>query len=290
VLKSVDAEFAAEQWDESRLEKHHNPRSLSEAKPPHQMTAYRGDDQTIYCELHISHTIIDGISMINIARDLTLAYSDLLPNGSGPLYRSLLSHLSQQPSSQSIAYWKEHLSGLEPCHFPDLDGRLGGSRKLETIRLEVEKAHELRKFCEINNFTLSNIFQTAWALVLRSYVGTDNVCFGYLAFGRDIPVNQVDDAIGAFATMLVCHADLSSSKSVGLVLETMHRDFLQSLPHQHCSLAEIHHALKLPNGSLFNTIMSFQRLSHIDMPASSAIYLEKILEHDPTEVSLWGDH
>jgi hypothetical protein len=34
----------------------------------------------------------------------------------------------------------------------------------------------------------TNVLQTAWALVLHTYTGAEDVCFGYIAAGRDVPV------------------------------------------------------------------------------------------------------
>jgi amino acid adenylation domain-containing protein/non-ribosomal peptide synthase protein (TIGR01720 family) len=286
VLSSIDPTVVYEDWDSSRLHTRLDQLTQSEAQPPHHLTLYRADDQTIYCELRISHAIIDGLSMMNIARDISLAYDDNLPTDSGPLYSDFVSQLSQQETAPSVTYWKDYLADLEPCRFPDLDGQHELEKGLETVRLELNNTQRLREFCEEKGMTLSNLFQTAWAMVLRAYVGMDNVCFGYLASGRDVPVDRIDDAVGAFATMLICRANLAANRPVDGVLETMQNDFLQGFAHQHCSLAEVYHALKLPNGSLFNTIMSFQRQFATDELKDSKTSMEKVLEHDPTEFNV----
>lgn len=93
---------------------------------------------------------------------------------------------------------------------------------------------------------------------------------------------EVEDIVGVFINMLVCSIELAPSSSVQSALETVQTDFMQGLPHQHISLAQIQHALGI-QGSLFNTIMSIQRRAP---PATNpSLVMEEVTGADPTEVS-----
>src|SRR5207244_3727055 len=105
-----------------------------------------------------------------------------------------------------------------------------------------------------HGITLSNIFQLAWSLVLRAFTGSDDICFGYLTSGRDIPLSGIEDAIGPFINMLVCRTKFSSDLTLGQLLESTQEDYINNTKHQHVSLAEIKRSLNLPDIPLFNTI------------------------------------
>jgi hypothetical protein len=117
----------------------------------------------------------------------------------------------------------------------------------------------------------------------------EDICFGYLASGRDAPVTGIKDAVGAFVNMLICRAQFSSSQmTASQFIQELQYTSLEHLKFQHCTLAEIHHALKVPHDRpLFNTIMSFQR-DETDASLDSPIPLLKFVDldgRDPTEVS-----
>src|SRR5436305_11695593 len=97
-------------------------------------------------------------------------------------------------------------------------------------------ASKLEAMCKENDVTLSNVFQTVWALVLRNYTASDNICFGYLSTGRDIPVGGIEEAIGLYANMLVYRLDISKTSSLMQLIKKAKVDFVNSLPHQHFSL------------------------------------------------------
>ncbi len=100
----------------------------------------------------------------------------------------------------------------------------------------------------------------AWALVLRSFVGTNTVCFGFRTSGREAASNgpSMRGAVGCFANMVMCNLDLSAYKSLAMVLQTAEDQYTSCLPHQHIAVAEIHHALGMRgNDRLFNSVLSF---------------------------------
>jgi hypothetical protein len=63
----------------------------------------------------------------------------------------------------------------EPCHFPSLDGDACGSKKVSTISVNVTEWQELHA---LGSEKASDIAHTAWALVLRCYTGSNDVCYG----------------------------------------------------------------------------------------------------------------
>ncbi|UKZ75695.1 hypothetical protein TrVFT333_003387 [Trichoderma virens FT-333] len=59
--------------------------------------------------------------------------------------------------------------------------------------------------------------------------------------------------------MAPCLVSFENSTTVLEVLKAAQQDYLDSLPHQHVPLREIHHMLGLKKKALFNSIISFQR-------------------------------
>ena len=255
--------------------------------PPHRFTICDTNDGRVFCCLEISHAIMDGHSMSLIFSNLIQAYTGSLAKD-GPLYSDYISYLRGQPQDISLEYWKSYLSGSEICSFPVLNDGQIVDKQLHSLRLDFGNLSvlDLQAFCNAQGITLSNIFHTAWALTLNSYVGSQDVTFGYLTSARDsqnIPL--VDEIVGPMINTLVCRVKFNKESQRLLdVLRDVQQDYMDTLPHRHTSLAEVQHAMELSGASLFNTALSYRRLPP-DSPAEEAgpKFVEVAPIYDPTE-------
>lgn len=292
VLKKVDSRIVyvkCERAEAEALFRSQEPISFQQTEALHRLTVCETSSGQVICKLEINHVIVDGVSMPIILRDICLAYDGKLSERQGPLFSDYISYLQQSPVELDLVYWKNYLSGLEPCYFPSLEGS-EKANQLRSVDVELNMTLDsLNNFCGQHNVTLSNLFQTAWGMVLRSYTGLDQVCFGLLSSGRDAPVSGIQDAVGAFITMLVCRLNLTGTNTVTQVLERAREDFTGSLPHQYCSLANIQHALELSGQPLFNTVMSFHKEPDAGSSETSALSFSYISGHDPTEYDFTVD-
>ena len=254
---------------------------------PHQLTICTTTSGRCYTKLELNHAVIDGGSGALITRDLGLAYQGNLPEGPKPLYSDYVRYISSLGEGAGVTFWKTYLNGIQRCHMPTLNAVPGGPKRLNAIYLHFDRFAELQAFCRANSFTLSNVMLSAWGLVLRQYTSTEDVCFGNLTAGRDAPVDGIQDSVGAFINMLVCRVNFSQPSTLKAIIRSVQGDYLESLPHQHCSLAKLQHDLGFSGEPLFNTAVSIQnQISTRDAEKEGdAIEIEPISDHDPTEVS-----
>jgi hypothetical protein len=250
--------------------------------PAHRLTICEASG-VVYCQLEVSHALIDGTSMALLVRDFISAYENTLPTTPGPLYSDYMAYIASRSPEDALAYWTARLADLEPCHFPDLQPTELPAAAFQSHTIHIDADGQLQKFCESQDLTLSNLFQAAWGLVLRAYTGRSDVCFGYMASGRDIPMEGIYDAIGPFINLLVCRLHVGDAVSVRDLLQAVQSDYMDSLPHQQTSLASIQHALGRGEAALFNTILSLQR-EPMDGPTPQ-VEFQIVDQVDPTEVS-----
>ncbi|KXX80427.1 Nonribosomal peptide synthetase 12 [Madurella mycetomatis] len=220
-----------------------------ESEPAHGVVFCRTATK-VYMQLNISHALIDGASLRILLRDIATAY-DGNPLGPAdevdpPTYRDYISHIRGIQSSDAMDYWTQYLDGVLPCHIPVLrEGARDAPRNeadAQSIPIDLSvSSKSITDFCLTLGLTPANVFQLAWALVLQLYTGLDQVCFGYLASGRDAPVNGIDSIIGVVCNMLVLKLHLCGHKTgVELLLEVQ-EDWINSVQHQFVSLADIQH-------------------------------------------------
>ncbi|KAH2722657.1 Nonribosomal peptide synthetase 8, partial [Aspergillus fumigatus] len=215
-----------------------------------------------YVRLDISHAVVDGWSLSILSRDLQQAYDGQLPSQPVAQYCELIQYLESQPQETSMEFWRHLLTGMVPCHLPNMISNSGSHStqevKLHQTRLEVDRNQELRDFCAAHDITIANVFQLAWAVVLYRYTGMEDVCFGYLISGRDAPIDNLEDAVGPFINILVARATLRQGISVKEFLGEIRDTFLAMSAHQHTSLTQIQHELAVGNLGLFNTALNVQ--------------------------------
>ena len=254
---------------------------------PHQLTICTTMSGRCYTKLELNHAVIDGGSGALITRDLGLAYQGNLSEGARPLYSDYVRYISSLGAGAGVTFWKTYLNGIQRCHLPTLNPTLGAPKRLNAIFLHFNRFPEMQAFCRANSFTLSNVMLAAWGLVLRQYTSMEDVCFGNLTAGRDAPVDGIQDSVGAFINMLVCRVNFSQPSSLKGIIRNVQSEYLDSLPHQHCSLAKLQHDLGFSGEPLFNTAVSIQnQISTRDAEKEGdAIEIEPLSDHDPTEVS-----
>lgn len=271
--------------------KERQPMDHGNHRPPHRLTVCQTSLGRVFYKLEINHVIIDAASMALIQRDLALAYDGALSTSPRPLYSDYIKYLCERPVHIAIDFWKGQLALVEPCHFPLVQSAHKETKCLRymDVKLEMEIG-ALQVFCDKNSVTVPSVMQAVWGLVLRCYTGSDQICFGYLASGRDVAVEGIEETVGPFINMLICHMNMTANSRIGELVKNVQADYLAGLEHQHCSLAQIQHALDLAGQPLFNTMMSVQKTSSSsNIPdgdsGTPTLSFENIGSHDPTEVS-----
>jgi non-ribosomal peptide synthetase component F len=266
------------------------PSAYRRAQPPHNFTILPTTTSKLFCRLNVEHTLVDGMSLAVIVRDLNLAYRKILALNPPAPYSSYIASLQQVVCSVDNKYWKSYLAGMNPCLLPNLTyslARIPPAAESRSLAVDIKNPHHLLKFCQSQDITLSALFRAIWGLILRRYTGSDDICFGFITSGRDLPVEGIEEIVGTFINMLVCRMNLNDSTSIKNIIATAQADYLASLPHQHASLAQIQHVLGLYGQRLFNTSMTVLKEVPLNCGDDSFLSIKNIHEFSPNEVNTY---
>ncbi|CAG9971726.1 unnamed protein product [Clonostachys byssicola] len=121
-------------------------------------------------------------------------------------------------------------------------------------------------------------------MVLSQLTNRPDVCFGYLASGRDLVVDGVEEVIGPLITTLVSRVDLSGTTAK--VLEETGRNLLNHFDFQHVSLAKIQDRLGLRGEQLFNTSMTIRQAIHDTSAGDGQLCLESVSGDSTNEYNI----
>ncbi|KAH9886343.1 hypothetical protein F4778DRAFT_477328 [Xylariomycetidae sp. FL2044] len=243
------------------------PLSLAEGIPWHRLIVCQAIKKT-FLKLEVSQVICDMGSISVLMNELEQAYF----NGQAPLafevsVSEYLECLKTTPVS--IQYWREHLEDIQPCQFPVLISKTPRSDEWRNKSVDIEiPSRRLEEFTSDFKVHKSTVLKAAWALVLRTYIGTDQVCFGYYTSGRDLPVKGLRNAVGSFANVLTCRVAATSTESIAQLLLDIEESQRGALHHQHVSINTVEHELGIRGSHLFNSCLAFGYESDSGRPSA----------------------
>lgn len=282
VLPLDDEEHIPDLWAKQSASPGPSPLS---GKPLHKLQIYAAKDGSVYCCLDKNHIITDGATSRLLVRNFLDAYEGRPREDMCP-YANYIKYTSEQDMDEITRYWNHYLDGAVSCQFPRLcQAPFSPSKKVDFARTSsiVSDKSSLEAACRTLDVTLPVVFQAAWAVVLSTYLNSDDVTFGLLCHGRDVPIPGAQEIVGPMASIVPIRARLPSKTHVSGVIDTLREDSITHLSKQAISLARILHAVKRSGDSIFNTILNFQKIGAASLWTNTKA--ELLHAHDTSEVS-----
>ncbi|KAK9718997.1 hypothetical protein K7432_005110 [Basidiobolus ranarum] len=208
----------------------------------------------MYCIWTIHHALYDGWSMQMIMNDFyTAYYSNSLEVR--PPYSRYISYLQQQNMEETMAFWRAELKDISITPFVKLpsphyepQAQLSITRKLD---------HNVHRFAQSNGITIATVLKVVWTLILRNYTSNDDVAFGVTNWGRDTPVNGIEDMCGPCINTLPCRVLLNGDMKVSDLLHKLHKKHADTLRFGNASLTDIQKEFQVA----FDTLVIIQNAS-----------------------------
>jgi len=176
----------------------------------------------------------------------------------------------------SLAFWQKQLQDTRPCFFPSL-GALKRDQKRANSHLELEISTEhLATFSDEQKISVEAVMRLAWGIVLRSFTGMSDLCFGWQSTGRDDLVTGSPQAVGSLANIIACTMSLSPDDVVISTLDSVDKQLGSTSVHQYVTIPEVQRALGLKgNARLFNSCLLYTaELADLDNSIASSQGLE----------------
>ena len=175
--------------------------------------------------VRLSHAQYDGVCLPVIIRTLANFYHR---NRVGPsiAFSAFLAHsLRENPSSR--AYWRGLLDG---SHITQVTPKLSRKTCLDTAPQMVETTALISTPQLTGNVTIASLVSSAWAILLSSITGEEDVVYGHLVAGRNAAISGVEEIVGPCANIIPVRARVSSERTPS--------DLILSIREQYISLGE----------------------------------------------------
>lgn len=166
------------------------------------------------------------------------------------------------PQMDGAKHWNSHLAGLAPCMFPRFGAENTGPRRPMTIRIYLNHLRELQELSAKRGTALPGVLRAVWALVLRCYTGSEDVCFGYQETGTNSATGK--PGIGQrFEHMPVGRLNLEDEASLADVVEKSEREYIESVPYLRDVPPASIESVSPGENQLFNTVLMLRNYTNI---------------------------
>lgn len=251
------------------------------------------DDRVAWvCQIDISHALIDGAATEAIIKDWKACYDGTAPR-QVPKFTDYVRFLQQSvdangkphPRQQELDFWKSYAERMPQVMYEFQNKQANGNQimnpgtRLCSKDVTSVSSSSLSRCCENRQVTAACIFRAAWAKTLRSYTSSNDIVFGYLAHGRDVPVQSAATIVGPMVVTLPFWARVTKDLSLSTLLKETHQDMMKSLGMQSVAWAEIS-----PNERPFDTLVNYRGAVEAGFDANDDFVFREIETYDPMEV------
>lgn len=261
--------------------------TFSDTKAQFSVAVCQASNGAVACRLDISHALIDAMSFPILLNDVADAYEQGLGRQAAscfqiaPGFPGAVKEIMRTPPQSKWDYWSRYLAGIEPCRIPVRSIPADAEGRHQDIILPKSVTDRISACCQANDITRSTFLQVAWAMVISQITHREDVCFGYLASGRDINVEGVDDIVGPFINTLISRINLGAPATT--VLKETGQHLVNHFDFQHVSLARLQGSLGLRGEQLFNTALTVRQSLNIHRGDHQLVFQEGFGQ-DPNEV------
>jgi hypothetical protein len=222
------------------------------------------DDESLFIWTS-HHLLLDGWSVPIVLRDVLTAYDRLSRGEPVSLkrergYRDYIAWIRKQDLREAESFWRRLLEGFKSPTPLGTRQVLDDSEYVEQqIQLPQSATASLQRFAQRHQLTQNTLVQGAWALLLSSLTGQEDVVFGVVVSGRSAQVAEVESIVGLFINTLPARATITADAEVAVWLKQLQAQQAEISQYEYSPLARVQAWSEVePGQPLFESIFVFE--------------------------------
>ncbi|KAI4745069.1 peptide synthetase [Aureobasidium sp. EXF-12298] len=244
---------------------------------------YGSSDAGAELLVNLHHALYDQWSVEIILEDL----ETLLRNGEIPdrpsfgAVNKFFGLRRSEDQTPHLDFWGEYLSDATPGRLPNLSPKTISPQPLQSMEHPIEMNMEtLRQAAQSLSCSTHVFFQAAYAILLGSYMGTEDTVFGTVFSGRTLPIVDIESMVGPLLSTLPSRINTMESRRFSDVLRRLQEDNRDIMQHSMTSLADIKKSCGVtPGEALFDSVFVWQETARPKVRARTQLNLVEARDH-----------
>ncbi|KEQ90207.1 hypothetical protein AUEXF2481DRAFT_84135 [Aureobasidium subglaciale EXF-2481] len=237
------------------------------------------------CEIliNIHHALYDHWSVEIILEDLAnlLRHEESPDRPSfGAVNRFFCLHKRGDQTAHQ-EFWHKYLVDATTGRLPNLSPTSAPFQPLQYTKHIIDvNVNKLRQVAHLYSCSPHVFFQAAYAILLGTYMGTDDVLFGTVFSGRTLPISDVESVVGPLLSTLPSRVNIAESRRFSDILRRLQGDNRAIMQHSTMPLADINKACgAVPGEALFDSIFVWQETARSSPQAHKLVSLESARDY-----------
>lgn len=212
--------------------------------------------------LRLSHAQYDGWSIPLLMRDIARSYCDdqLIPRPAFSNFMASREPLLNSPSTYEA--WRNILRGSSMTFIPTNCPSESANTDDQDAIIERQCTVPMPN---LRAGTVAILHKAAWCLVLAQWADTRDLVFGQVVSGRTLPMDDIEDLLGACVNMVPVRLKLEDTWTVQDLLDTLLKQHIQSLEIETVDLEDIvEQSTTWPKGTCFGSVVQHQNIPGLE--------------------------
>lgn len=198
----------------------------------------------------IHHALIDAISVEHIFNFVTARYRQSAIPSLIP-FKSFVAHVSSLEEQRSCNWWKEYLEDISAPNWPSATK---SAKNIETITHSF-LVDSLRS----RDFTVATCLRAAWAFLISTYSGSNDVVFGSTNSGRSLPMLGILAVAGPTIVTVPFRVVFGKAQTLRELLQAVQQNASAMSSHEHLGLQRIRRLdVNTESASFFGSLLIVQ--------------------------------
>ncbi|KIW17100.1 hypothetical protein PV08_04291 [Exophiala spinifera] len=231
--------------------------------PPWSLQLCRREPGEADCELtlRIHHCLYDAEAMSILLSEVQAIYAGR-PLTRPIAFEGYLDYMAESISDTSDQFWHRMLKNSAVCILGDYLEPLDKSAEPEptfTICNPSLRVKELHEHARDLASTPLALIQACWTRLLSCIFGSQDVLFGSVLSGRNLPIDDIDRVVAPCFNTVPIRVNIRRDATNSDLVRSLHNTNLEVLPFQPSSLRRIQRQNSTKGGALFDTLILLQQ-------------------------------
>lgn len=301
LIQNIHSEFSSAELEKLTAEIENEPFDLQKSSLFRVRIMNFVDEK--FMAIHAHHIILDGWSIPILLRDMERFYRALIKGVSFPellktiqeevkksaAFSSYITTVANQDKAQFLDYWKNLLEDYQPAYlFNNYTQQENAVLQRETAEISAKDIlPAIKKYAMAHRLSLNTVFESAFGLLLQRYSETNDVIFCKPISGRNVPIKEIEKAVGPFINTVIARVSSKPDQTVEDLMATVQNQSVLTNNFGFLPLSDLLGKCKLSRNCA-DILFAFENYNIYDPEEilSTTLALKPISIHEQTEFSI----